>query len=400
MVLFKNRFFQAYGLWHWGEGLQTVLLTWYMTFHAELTATQIGFYQALVLSPFLIFTISGGALSDRIGAGISYVISTSLFAVILVSYGILEHEFGFVPKLFFLYCVLSGVASAVSNPAIDTFIPDATSLRVQKNALLSATAHNIAKLIGTLTGLLLPILTATGGFIANGVLMFLSVVFLTAHKRKKPQTPSGPSQIIGTEPNMLRQVFAHYRANPESFDILLSNTLIGLVMVPAGYILFPLILREKFPEFGNLFALLGISSWTGAIIATSVAKQMSDKIVKPGVVSLVIWGAYGLGLLVLTVVGNFYALCAAVFVFGGVMLGKAMVYGNYLNNCPKGQRGLLIAIYQTAFWGLATLGTVAMGFLVDTLGLDSTIIATSGFILLGVIGLTLRGQFIAMKQPE
>lgn len=400
MILFRNKFFKAYGLWHWGEGLQTVLLTWYMTFHAELTATQIGFYQALVLSPFLIFTISGGALSDRIGAGFSYVISTSLFAFILISYGVLEYEFGFIPKLFFLYCILSGVASAVSNPAIDTFIPDATNLRVQENTLLSATAHNIAKLIGTLTGLLLPILTATGGFIANGVLMLLSVIFLTAHKRKKPRTPSEAPENIVTKPNMLRNTFAHYRASPESFDILLSSALIGLIMVPAGYILFPLILREKFPEYGNLFALLGIASWTGAIIATSVAKQISDKIVRPGVVSLVIWGAYGLGLLVLTVVGSFYALCAAVFVFGGVMLGKAMVYGNYLNNCPEGQRGLLIAIYQTAFWGLATLGTVAMGFLVDNIGINSTIVATSAFILLGVIGLTLRGQFIVMRQPE
>ncbi|KKK58953.1 hypothetical protein LCGC14_3039250, partial [marine sediment metagenome] len=35
-----------------------------MEFHANLNATGIGFYQALVLSPFLTFTISGGALTD------------------------------------------------------------------------------------------------------------------------------------------------------------------------------------------------------------------------------------------------------------------------------------------------------------------------------------------------
>lgn len=399
MILLRNRFFNAYGLWHWGEGLQTVLLTWYMTFHADLSATKIGFYQALVLAPVLVFSISGGAITDKIGARLSYVISTSLFAAILVTYGVLEHQFGFVPKLFFIYCILSGLASAISNPAIDTFIPDATDSRMQQNTLLSATAHNIAKLFGTLTGLLLPIITATGGFIVNGALMAFSVIFLTIHKGMSPRSESKYAQTVAPDQKFIGRIIGHFRSSPESFDILLSNALIGLIMVPAGYILFPLVLREKFPDYGNLIALIGISSWTGAIIATAAAKRISDKIVKPGVVSLAIWATYGIGLLVLLAVGNFYALCAAVFVFGGVMLGKAMVYGNYLNNCPEGQRGLFIAVYQTAFWGLATLGTAGMGFAVDSLGLDATIIAASASILFGVAALALRGQFTAMKQP-
>tara|TARA_R110000796_G_scaffold42224_1_gene104532 strand:+ start:1087 stop:1320 length:234 start_codon:yes stop_codon:yes gene_type:complete len=69
-----------------------------MEFHANLNATGIGFYQALVLSPFLTFTISGGALTDRIGARASYVLSTSLFVIILICYGILDHYIGFVTK--------------------------------------------------------------------------------------------------------------------------------------------------------------------------------------------------------------------------------------------------------------------------------------------------------------
>ena len=371
MIVFKDKFFRAYGFWHWGEGLQTVLFTWYMAFHANLTATEIGFYQALVLSPFLIFTISGGALTDRIGVRLSYAVSTSLFAIILISYGILDHQFGFFAGLFFVYCVLAGVVSAISNPAIDTFIPDATELRVQDNSLLAATAHNIAKLTGNLTGLLLPVLTATGGFVLNGVLMLLSVFYLNAHTTRPRRAPGPAALDVISDKMILRRISGHYRACPENFDILLSSALLGLVIVPAGYILTPLVLRSRFPEYGDLIAFIGISSWIGAIIATATAKRFSVRILRPGVVSLMIWGIYGAGLLVLTVVDSFYALCLTVFVFGGVKVGKALVYGNYLHNSPDRDRGLFVAIDQTAFWGLATLGTAGMGFLVDAIGLNS-----------------------------
>lgn len=397
--MFKNKFFPAYGFWHWGEGLQTVLFTWYMAFHANLTATEIGFYQALVLSPFLVFTVFGGALTDRVGAGLSYVASTSIFAAILISYGVIDLQLGFVPELFFLYCVGAGIVSAISNPAIDTFIPDATDQPVQDNSLLAATAHNIAKLTGNVSGLLLPFLSATGGFVVNGLLMAISVVFLQAHRRAghgHATRPAGPTDQTTPQPGMFRRIIQHYQSCPENFDILLSSALLGLIIVPAGYILVPLILRERFPEYGDMIAMIGISSWIGAILATAAAKRVSYKIQRPGAVSLGVWGIYGAGLLILIGVNSFPALCLIIFVFGGVKVGKALVYGKYLYNSPNSDRGLIVAVDQTAFWGLATLGTAGMGLLVDVMGLNATIMLTSGCVLGGVTLLVIRGHLTAM----
>ncbi|MEP5730683.1 MAG: MFS transporter [Sulfitobacter sp.] len=395
--MFNRNFFKAYGFWHWGEGLQTVLFTWYMAFHADLTATEIGFYQALVLSPFLVFTIFGGALTDKVGAGLSYVVSTSIFAVILISYGVLDFQFGFVPELFFLYCVGAGIVSAVSNPAIDTFIPGATDQPVQDNSLLAATAHNIAKLTGNVSGLLLPLLTATGGFVVNGVLMAMSVFFLRAHRRNGHGQASPSRGQVGLRLGMFQRIALHYRTCPENFDILLSSALLGLIIVPAGYILVPLTLRENFPEYGDRIALIGISSWIGAIFTTAITKRLSSRIMRPGAVSLGIWGLYGAGLLILIGVSSFPALCVIIFVFGGVKVGKPLVYGKYLSNSPLSDRGLIVAVDQTAFWGLATLGTAGMGLLVDAMGLNATIILTSGCVLFGVAVLVSRGHLSAME---
>ena len=394
MSIFRNKFFGAYGFWHWGEGFQTVLFTWYMSIHLNLSATQIGFYQALVLSPFLIFTIAGGALTDRVGARLSYTVSTMIFGVILICYGVFDHSFGYLPKLFFAYCILAGIVSAISNPAIDTFIPEATPRSAQQNGLLAASAHNIAKLTGTITALGLPFLLATGGFILNGILMILSALILRNYSRKgsSPEREE-TAKVTGS---VLKRIFFHYRSCPENFDILLSSCLLGLVIVPAGYILWPLVLRENFSEYGNLIALMNISSWIGAIAITSLAARFSAKIKRPGFAALWVWGLFGAGILLLTQVSSFAMLCGLIACFGGVKLGKALVYGKYLHNAPNEERGVLIAVDQTAFWGLATLGTFGMGFMVDWFGLDQTICGVSGIVLSGVLMLGVRGHLAKM----
>ncbi|MGR3616256.1 MAG: MFS transporter [Paracoccaceae bacterium] len=392
--MIRTPYFRAYGFWHWGEGLQTVLFTWYMTFHADLTASQIGFYQALVLSPFLVLTIAGGMLTDRIGAGVCYLISTVLFGVLLIGYGVVDHHFGFVPWLFFAYCIGAGVLSAISNPAIDTFIPEASPRRAQENALLAANVHNVSKLSGNITGLALPVVHALGGFVANGILMLLSVVFLRKHMHKNPR--SRQTEIEMRDASLAR-VWRHYRDCPENLDILLSSALLGFLVIPVGYILIPLTLREKFPEFGDQIALINISSWIGAIVVTLAVARVSSRIGHPGRVSLLVWGAYAGLLALVPYVPGFAWLCLLVGVMGTVKLSKGMVYGKYIRNCPNDMSGVVIAVEQTAFWGLATIGAFGMGNLVDGVGLQVAIHGSALAIGVGVLLLALRGRLARLE---
>jgi predicted MFS family arabinose efflux permease len=194
----------------------------------------------------------------------------------------------------------------------------------------------------------------------------------------------------------LPRLFAHYRDCPENLDILLGSVLLGLVIVPAGYILWPLILRENFAEYGNWIALMNISSWIGAIAITAFFTRLSDAITRPGLAALCIWGLYGFGILALTLVNSYAMLCVLIMCLGGVKVGKALVYGKYLHNAPNEERGVLIAVDQTAFWGLATLGTFCMGALVDQIGLNESIYVVSGVVLCGVTLLALRGHLLRM----
>lgn len=396
-MLHKSNFFRSYGLWHWGEGFQTVLFTWYMAFHANLSATEIGFYQALVLSPFLIFTIIGGAITDKVGAKLSYTVSTGLFATILIAYGILDHEAGYTSTFFFIYCVLAGIVSAVSNPSIDTFIPEATSKGSQENSLLAATTHNVGKLTGTITALALPFISSIGGFIFNGLLMIASVVFLAKHKKKEAPLPEVSKVSRPAKHGLLRSIISHYKGCPENFDILLSSGLLGLLVVPTGYILVPLVLRERLPEHGDMIAFVYISFWIGAISSTAIAHKLSAKIVLPGKTALLLWAGFALILLMLIIVNHFILLCLLVMILGGEKVGKPLVYGRYLHNCPEDQRGVLISVDQTAFWGLATIGTFGLGLMVDSFGLNTTIVFNTIAMIAGVGILALRGNLTRMK---
>jgi hypothetical protein len=375
-----NNFFKSYGFWHVGEGFQTILMMWYMAFHTQLTATEIGFYQSLQLLPFLAFTALGGNLTDRIGARLSFSTSTGLFALTLVLYGLAEPVFGFQPWLFATYCLISGLLSALSNPAIDTFIPEATPRPAPENALLAATVHNVAKLTGNAATLLLPVLSAFGGFLVNGALMVISVIFLLRHPR--PPRPVFPQR----RPHALRRVPAHFRNYPESFDIFLASVMLGLLVFPGFYI------------FQPLFGLTGLASWLGAIMASSLSLRFANRIRRPGRVALAVWAASALGFMALTVVNDFVVLLILLLFLGGNSVGKALIYGHFLRDAPEADRGLLIGIDQTALWGLATLGTFGLGWLVDAIGFEVALLLNSGAVLVFVAVLALRGRLWRLGQ--
>lgn len=381
-----SNFFRAYGFWHVGEGFQTILMMWYMAFHAQLSATEIGFYQSLQLLPFLAFTAMGGSLTDRIGARLSLSISTGLFAATLVIYGLAEPIIGFQPLAFGAYCLMSGLLSALSNPAIDTFIPEATPMGAEKNALIAATVHNVAKLSGNAATLLLPVLSAVGGFVVNGVLMAVSVGFLLRHPR--PAKVARPADRA----HALRRVPAHFRSHPESFDIFLGSVMLGMFVIPGFYIFHPLVMRVSFPDQAGLIGLTGIVGWVGAILASSLALRWARRISHPGRLALLVWALAACGFIALGVVREFWVLLILLFLLGGNSLGKALIYGQFLRDAPPADRGLLIGIDQTAIWGLATLGTLVLGWLVDQIGFQVALLANSGAVLGFVLLLALRGR--------
>ncbi len=389
-------FFSSYGLWHWGEGFQTVLFTWYLAFFLDLPAYQVGFYQSLVLFPYLIFTLIGGIITDRVGAFLSFSWSTAIFALTLFLFGSSENLAQEVPVALLSYCIIAGLVSAISNPAIDTFIPEATPSGAQANAIKAATVHNIGKLLGTVTALGLAWLSAKGGFWVNGLLMIGSVLCL-----RFMRVPAKVVRVKSTSrDNPFKRAHVYFKENRESLDILISTAMLGLIFIPATYIIWPLTLRERTPEYGDMIAATNIVGWVGGILAASLVNKYAKFIKRPGRLAVLVWSFSIVILLSFAFVQEFWALCVLVFFIGTISVGKALVYGRYLHNAPVRDRALLISFDQAAFWGLAAVGTFAMGAMVDSLGLESTVVLSCGLMAAAVLLLVVRGSILKIPGIE
>lgn len=320
------------------------------------------------------------------GARVSFAGATGLFALTLGFYGLADPVLGFSPWLFGAYCLASGFLSALANPAIDTFIPEATPRSASDNALIAAIVHNAAKLSGNGATLLLPVLSAMRGFIANAMLMALSVVLLLGHRQ-----PPASGRAEWQPPNLCR-IIAHFRAHPDSFDIFLASVMLGAFVIPAFYVFHPLIMRGSFTDQAELFGLTGMMGWVRAILAAWTAVRMAGRLVHPGRWAMLVWLAVAVLFPVAAWVQTFGAFLVVNFLLGGNSVGKALVYGHFLRDTPAGDRGLLIGLDQTAFWGLATLGTAALGRVVDAVGMEQAIALNSLAIAASVAVLLWRGR--------
>ena len=172
-------FFGAYFFWHWAEGFQTVLFSWYVVTHVVLAPAAGRFLSIPDLDALSGFhPLWGGGSQTVLAPRLVYLVASVLFAATMFLYGSTDIYLGFSGALFGLYCIAVGVFSALANPAIDAFIPESGKGTTERNTLDAATVHNVAKLSGTVTtAFVLGVSGAWTGFILNGILILLAALF-------------------------------------------------------------------------------------------------------------------------------------------------------------------------------------------------------------------------------
>lgn len=388
-------FFGAYFFWHWAEGFQTVLFSWYVVTHVVLAPPQVGFFQSLTLMPYLAFIPFGGWVANRFGPKLVYLVASVLFAATMFLYGSTDVYLGFSGVLFGLYCIAVGVFSALANPAIDAFIPESGKGTTERNTLDAATVHNVAKLSGTVTtAFVLGVSGAWTGFILNGILILLAALFfgvfaqqLTQVRRRSAAVTPPPS------PQGFRDAIRYVRSDPMAFDIILSSTLLGLFMAPVGFVLWPLLVRENFAASQDSIGLVYTMFWIGSIVSTRYVARIIDGLNRRVAVAFGLWASAMVVALAVYALPNFVALCAGVFLYGVVLSpAKAIVFGLYLRRIPVAQRALLISFDKAAFWGMATFGTFLFGTLIGVFGVFFALAVNASVFIGGLVFLALRGN--------
>ena len=379
-LLWAGAFTSSVGTW-----MQTVAQSW-LVLTISGKASYLAWAAVLQDSPFIVFSLFGGVLADRIdrrrillGSQVIQLSSAFLLAGLVYTNRI---EVWMILVLSFVV----GLAMSFGGPAYQALVPTLVDREDLPNAVaLNSIQFNLARVIGpVLAGAAFYKLGAAACFGLNGLSFFAVIVALLALRRGAPTgAPSG---------SVLENLKAGLKVTAGARSL---RGLIGLGFV-GSFCAFPLL--TFLPVFAKdvfqgdvkvlslLLAVFGLGAVCGAIGAAgfghvkrrgavAVVMQMTFAALMIGfALSRVKWLSFGL---------LFVAGAALMIVF-------AMFMTLVQTNVDDGMRGRIVSVYSLAFRGAMPLGNVVAGFLVTVMPAPWVLVGNGVLLMLVCGGVLLR----------
>ena len=375
-VLWAGAFTSSVGTW-----MQSVAQSWLIL---TISGKASYLFLAAVLqdSPFLVFSLFGGVLADRMDRRRILLLSqvVQLTSAFLLAYLVYTHRVEVWMILVLSFVV--GLAMSFGGPAYQALVPTLVDKEDLPNAVaLNSIQFNLARVIGpVLAGAAFYTLGAAACFGLNGLSFFAVILALLALKRGAP-TGTASGSVLDNLKAGLAAVHA---------DRALRG-LIGLAFV-GSLCAFPLmtflpvfakdVFRGDVKVLSYFLAVFGLGAVCGAIGAAgfghvkrrgavAVFMQMTLGALMIGfALSRAKWLSFGL----------------LFFAGGALMIVFAMFMTLVQTNVDDAMRGRVVSVYSLAFRGAMPLGNVVAGFLV-TLMPAPWVLGGNGLLLL-LVGTT------------
>ncbi len=361
----------------WMTRLATSWLVWRLTHSVEMLGL-IGFAGQV---PTFLFATVAGVWVDRLNRH-RLLITTQILAMLqsfvlaaLVLSGTIR-----VWEIFALQ-VFQGIVNAFDMPTRQSLLVDLIENRADlPNAVaLNSSMVNAARLIGpSLAGLLIAWVGEGWCFFADGV-SYLAVIgtLLAMQLALHPPVAKG-KRLLHDLRDGLRYAydFTPIRA------ILLLLALMGLAGIPYR-VLMPVIasetLRGNAHTLGFLMGAMGIGAFIGALFLAARTSVLGLGRLIP--LAVVIFGAslIGIGM------SHWFLLSLLIMVFMGVGFMVHLAASNTLIQTlvREEMRGRVMALYTTAFLGIATFGSLLAGGVAGIIGAPQTLMGGGALCILG-----------------
>lgn len=379
-LLWAGAFTSSVGTW-----MQQVAQNWLV-----LTLSGSAFYLGLGAFlgdvPFLLFSLFGGVLADRVDRrrillASQYVQMASAFALASM---VATHTVG-VPIILTLSFVV-GLAQSFGGPAYQALVPTLVPREDMPNAVaLNSIQFNLARVVGpVLAGIAFQRWGGAACFALNG-LSFLAVI--AALLSLRGGAPTGPP----AQGNVLESLKAGVRAVHQARAL---RGLVGLAFVTSfGAIpvltLLPVVAKDVFHEgaqrYASLLAAFGIGAVLGAVGIAGVSHQG-----RKGMRGVAMMVVYGLTTAAFAASHHVWLSYALLFVAGAALMGVFALFMTLVQtSVDDTMRGRVVSVYALAFRGAMPLGNIVAGTLASrfpapwVLGVDGLCLAAIGaFVLL------------------
>lgn len=339
-----------------GTWMQNVAQGWLV-----LTLTNSSFWLGVVgfagSIPFLIFTLFGGVVADRVNKRRLLLVTQTVmmvlaFVLAALTYFKVLNVWGVAAIAF-----ANGVAMAMNAPSYQALVPKLVPREDLTNAIaLNSAQFNMSRILGpTLGGYAMVLLGIAGNFFLNG-LSFLAVLWALVKLRYPVERLSREESVLRS----LRSGFVYLNSHPQMRVLMWMTAVVSLLGMP--FITFipyfaKIQLNAGESGLGWLLACSGTGSVLGAatIAVLGQIRRRGRVVTVAGLVFFVAIMAFS--------ESHRFALSEFLAFFEGfsgiLMISCFNVSLQHLSSDEM--RGRIMSIYATSFLGLPPLGSLLAG---------------------------------------
>lgn len=386
----RNRVFRAVWVGNAAAGLGTWLQNtgagWLMTDLAPEPA-MVAAVQAATTLPIFLLALPAGALADIIDRRLFLMASMAMQAVAAVGLAALTLAglTGAWALLFFTFLI--GVGNAMSMPAWAAVTPELVQREELPQAIaLHGMAFNGARAVGpAIGGVVLATAGAWACFAANALSYLPLIGAFASWKRDAANAPSRERFLSAVKAGL------RYVGATPGLQRLMVRAGLLFAFASAPWAFLPLIVRERLasgPEtFGLLLGAMGVGAVLGGLLMPRIRRLMRPDMVVAlgGVLASAAILALGLG-------RHPLIAAAGMFAYGIVWITTiATLQVAAQLSLPGWVRARALSLYQMAFFGALTGGTLLWGWVGEVWGIVPAMsAAAAGGVAAAAIGLRVR----------
>lgn len=346
------------GTWMGRVGQDWLVLT-VLTNHS---ATALGTVTGLQFLPFLILAPFTGMIADRFPKRRILFISQTALALSALTLAILTLT-GNV-QLWHVYAVafFQGVATAIDNPARQTFVSEMVPREYLTNAVgLNSASFNMGRLIGPgLAGLVIAWVGTGVALLVNGLSFFFVILSLASMRA----TELMPTERVRGK-GQIRQGFAYVRSRPDLMLVMFLVFMLGTFGMNFQ-ITTALMATKVFDKGATEYGLLGSILAIGSLAAALLSARRKNPRLRVLLIALAGFVASTL----LAAIAPTYDLFALALIPVGLCALTTMTTANAMVqlSVDAQMRGRVMALYMAILMGGTPIGSPFIGWLGDHAG--------------------------------
>lgn len=345
----------------------------------------VGLVVTLQFLPFMLLSLIGGTLADRINRYRLILFTQSISLVLAALFGFLVGTGNILLWHIYVLAFLQGFVNAVDQPVRQAFAVSLVSSDYRANAVaLNSVLFNTTRILGpALAGVLIGWLGIAAIFYLNA-LSFVGVLYGLLRMDRTELNTSPPKD---TTPMVarVREGLAYVFHTPDILLVMLLVAAIGTF----GYnfsITLPLIggfllnLQQNAVAYGALGALLGIGSLAAALVTAYSKTVTTRRLFLAAILFSVFFAAVALS--------HTYLLSALLLFILGFAGVTFTTTANTLiqTQVPDALRGRVISVYLFLFMGSTPVGGLVTSSAAQLLGVSGALLLCAFLCAVGVIG--------------